>query len=165
MLPITSSRPRIEFCSLLGSIDYDGAARCNHSRVPNRVAGRRGWRIESNAVFVFVQIVAQVGRRIVPADADIPCVKHLAQFVADQINNPLKVEFGSKPFLDAVNDRQLGIALARFFDRSGAVQRRRDVLSDEIKHSQIRVGVPDPRLVALDDDEPFQPLVYHERHA
>ena len=54
---------------------------------------------------------------VVPADADLACVEHLAQFIADQIDDGLEVQFGGQPLLDAVDDRQFGGAV--FGDCSG----------------------------------------------
>ena len=40
-----------------------------------------------------------------------PVLKHLAQLVAHQVDDGLEVELGGHALLDAVDDRQLGVAL------------------------------------------------------
>ena len=64
-------------------------------------------------------------RRIVPADADVARGEDLAQLVADEIDDRLEVELLGHPLLDAVDDRELGVALLgllqqRCVSRTGA---------------------------------------------
>ena len=62
-------------------------------------------------MLVFVEIVDRVGLRVVPADADVVGLEHLAQLVADEVDDRLEVELGRHPLLDAVDHRELGGAL------------------------------------------------------
>ena len=67
--------------------------------------------VDADAVFVFVQVVDPAGLRVAPSDADVSGAKNVAQFVADKIDDRLKVQLRSHPLLDAVDHRQLRVAL------------------------------------------------------
>ena len=47
-----------------------------------------------------------------------PVLKHLAQLVADQVDDGLEVELGGEALLDAVDDRQLGGALLGLLEQA-----------------------------------------------
>ena len=59
----------------------------------------------------------EIGLRIMNTDAYVTSVKYLVDLVADSFVDALDVELGSKGFLDAVDDRQLGIALFRLLQQ------------------------------------------------
>jgi hypothetical protein len=52
-------------------------------------------------MLVLVQRVHQVRLGLVPANSEIAGPEHLAQLVADQVDDRLKVELGGHSFLDA----------------------------------------------------------------
>ena len=64
------------------------------------------------------RIVQLIGARIVPADADVAGLEHLAQLVADQIDDRLEIELRGHPLLDAVDHRELGGALLGFLQQA-----------------------------------------------
>ena len=69
-------------------------------------------------MLVCVQVVNEVGLRVVPADADVAGVEDLAQLVADEVDDRLEVELGGHAFLDAVDHGQFGGALLRFLQQA-----------------------------------------------
>ena len=63
-----------------------------------------GGTLEALAVLVFVEVVNLLGLRVVPADADVVGLQHLAQLVADEIDDrPGNRARASHPLLDAVD--------------------------------------------------------------
>ena len=53
-----------------------------------------------------------------PADADVVGLQHLAQLVADQVDDGLEVERAGDALLDAVDHRHLGVALLGFLQQA-----------------------------------------------
>ena len=69
---------------------------------------------QAHAVLVRVEDVAPCRSSLVPpADADVAGVEHLAQLVADEVDDGLEVELGGHALLDAVDHRQLARCAAR----------------------------------------------------
>ena len=95
------------------------SAGASAASVKNEPARRRwrGRRVQAHTVLVFVQVMHQVGLRVVPADADLAGLEHLAQLVADQVDDGLEVELRGHALLDAVDHRQLGGALLGFLQQ------------------------------------------------
>ncbi len=83
------------------------------------LAGRAAHRrtAEPLAVLVVVRTQQLIGRWVVPADADVAGLEHLAQLVADEVDDRLEVELGRHPLLDAVDHRELGGALLGFLQQ------------------------------------------------
>ena len=73
--------------------------------------------VSRTPVLVLVHVMDKIGLCVVPADADVAGVEHLAQLVADQIDDGLEVELGRHALLDAVDDRELGGALLGFLQQ------------------------------------------------
>jgi hypothetical protein len=92
-------------------IEYKGLARSCECFAD--AAGLRGTRfdLQAFAMLVFVNVIHQAGFGIEPANADIAGLEYLAQFVADQIHNRLKIEFGGETLLDGVDDLQFSFVL------------------------------------------------------
>ncbi len=61
-----------------------------------------------------VQVVDQVIRCIVPADAQVASVQDLAQFVADQVNDRLEIQLRRQSLLDRVDNGKLAVRLLQF---------------------------------------------------
>ena len=53
----------------------------------------------------------QVRSFVVPVNGEVRCVEHLAQFVADQIDDRVEIQLGSETLLDRIDDGELGVAL------------------------------------------------------
>ena len=70
--------------------------------------GRDG---EAYAVLVLVQEMDFARLVIDPADADVVGLQNLPQLVADEVDDALEVERAGHPLLDAVDHRELGVAL------------------------------------------------------
>ena len=66
------------------------------------------------SVFIRVRVVDQVRLRIIDTNTHITVAKDLADLVADRIVDALNVQFRGKRSLNAVDDRQLGVALLGF---------------------------------------------------
>ncbi len=82
------------------------------------------------AAFVVVDVVNQVRFGVHPRNANVAGVEHFAQFVADEVDDGLEVEFGRHAFLDAVDHGQfrcapLGLLQEplRFVEQARALQR------------------------------------------
>ena len=73
--------------------------------------GGVGRNVQAHSVLVLVEVMDQIGLLVVPADAEVGGLEHLAQLVADQIDDRLEVELGRHALLDAVDDRELVRAL------------------------------------------------------
>ena len=65
-----------------------------------------------------VQIENPVVRCVVPPDADVAGRENLAQLVAHEVDDALEVERSCDALLDAVDHRQLGVALLGFLQQS-----------------------------------------------
>ena len=86
-----------------------GAVRLGRSRFARRKA---------HAVFVLVQVWIKFGFGSCQRMPMSSRFEHLAQLVADQVDDRLEVELGRHPFLDAVDQRQLGRALLGLLQQS-----------------------------------------------
>src|SRR5664280_731899 len=82
------------------------------------------------AVLAAVQVLDRPGLGVVPRDRQIVASKDLAQLVADEINDAAEVERAGHALLDAVDDRQLGVALfgllqqpLRLVEQAGVLER------------------------------------------
>ena len=78
-------------------------------------------------------------RLVIERDGHRLDVEDLAHLLADRLDDGLEVELSGQCVADLVDDRQLGIPLARLLDGPGASERRRDVLTDE--GQQVPVGL------------------------
>ena len=92
-------------------------------------------------------------------------VEDLLDLVADEVVHPLHVELRREARLDAVDDRQLGVALAGLLDGADAAQGGRDVLADEREQVHVGLRVAVDRVVALDDEDPDGPSLCVQGHA
>ena len=73
---------------------------------------------EAHAVFELVKEVDFPRLVVEPADADVVALQHFAQLVADQVDDPLEVERAGHALLDAVDHRELGVALLGFLQET-----------------------------------------------
>ena len=62
-------------------------------------------------MLVLVQEVDFARLVVDPADADVVALQHLAQLVADEVDDALEVQRAGHALLDAVDHRELGVAL------------------------------------------------------
>ena len=98
-------------------VHHERLARCGQP-LPCAARCRRGGGHDlPDAVLVLIQVVKQVCRRIVPADADVAGAEHFAQLVADEVDDRLEVELGGDALLDAVDDGELGGALLALLEQ------------------------------------------------
>ena len=66
---------------------------------------------------------------------------------------------------DLVDDRQLGVALPRLLDGTGADERGADVLRDEDEQVDVLARVAPILAIGLDGDDPDRPAIGLQRHA
>ena len=149
----------------------DRLARDLHRRHAPCGDGATGARPQSLATPDDVELVDQVGLRVVPADADVVARKHLAQLVADDVDDRLEVELGGHPLLDAVDHRQLGVALLGFLQQALRLVEQARVLERDAHAGDDRLQQPDlaraERVLALeafDDDDADDAFVGDDLH-
>ncbi len=94
-----------------------------------------------------------------PTDTDIAGAEHLAQLVADEIDDGLEVELGRHPLLDAVDDRELGGALLGFLqqmlrlvEEARVLERDAHARGDRAEQAYLSLAERVFALVVLDDD-------------
>ena len=95
-------------------------------------------------MLVIVQLVEEVGFRVVPRNADVAGLENLAHLVADQVDDRLEVELGGHALLDAVDDRQLGRALLgllqqplRLVEQAGVFERHAHGGDDGLQQAHV----------------------------
>ena len=86
---------------------------------------------EAHTALDRVQEVDQAGRLVVDADVDDLRVEDVADPVADGVVDRLQLELTGERFLDAVDQCELCVALARLLDRPRSREGGADVLADE----------------------------------
>ena len=94
-------------------------------------AERNGLGLESLAFVDLVREGDQSGRVVVAGDEHRLCVEQDAEALADEFDDRLELELTAEGQADLVDQRQLGVALARLLDGPDAAQRGADVLADE----------------------------------
>ena len=84
--------------------------------------------------------------------------QHLAQLVADQVDDRLEVELAGHPLLDAVDDRELGVALLgllqqalRLVEEARVLQRDAHARGDGLQQAHFGFAEGVLALVVLDD--------------
>ena len=106
----------------------------------------------------------QPARLVVDGDADDLRVEHLADPVADEVVDRLRVELPGDRGLDAVDQRQLGVPLPGLLDEARVLERGADTAGE--RDEQPLVGVAE-RVLAVDvlqRDDPGRTAAGHERH-
>ena len=81
------------------------------------------------------------------------CVEYVADPVADGVVDRLQLELAGERFLDAVDQRELCVALARLLDRPRSREGGADVLADKREQLLVLLGVADVRQVGLHDED------------
>ena len=107
-----------------------------------------------------VQIQNPVVRCVVPPDADVTGRENLAQLVAHEVDDALEVERSGDALLDAVDHRQLGVALLGFLQQSlrlveqaSVLQRHAHAGGDGGQQALIRFAKRVVAIVVLERDE------------
>ncbi len=98
----------IEFSIIRRGVENDRLMRFLHHfkfSTGQRRDGRYG---DLLTVLTQVKIVHKVGFGVIPTDHQVGRVKDGTQFIADQVDDRLKVQLGSQTALDGINDLQLG---------------------------------------------------------
>ena len=98
---------------------------------------------EPHAVLVLVEVMQQAGVGVIPADADLAGPEHLAQLVADQVDDGLEVEFGRDALLDAVDDRELA-GVDQPFERLAQVRLARQMRGASFRRQPAPARTLDP---------------------
>ncbi len=91
-------------------------------------------------------------------------MEDVADLVADRVVDPLHVQLGGERCLDAVDDRELGIALLGFFqqplrlvEQSRVLERDAHAVGERLQ--QAHVGIAE-RVLPLDVDELISPRAW-----
>ena len=92
-------------------VEDDRRKRLAHPLARPAGQGNRRRDLQALAVLVLVQVMHHPGLGIHQADADVLGAQDLAQFVADQVDDGLEVEFRRHALLDAVDHGHFGRAL------------------------------------------------------
>ena len=120
---------------------------------------------EAHAALDRVGKAQHVGRLVVDGDVDDLSVEDVPQLVADAVVEGLHVELAGDDRLDAVDDRELGIAPPGLLDRACARERCADVLPDEGEQRLVPLAVRHVLRVRLDDQGTHRPALSLERSA
>ena len=122
-------------------------------------------------MFVFVQVVDGAALVIEPADSDVFGAQHLAQLVADQVDDGLEVEFGRDALLNGVDDRQFGGALLRFLqqplrlvEQARVLERHAHAGGDGRQQAHLGFAERVFALVVLQDDRAEDTIAAEDRH-
>src|SRR3989442_376229 len=91
-----------------------------HARARAAIANGMRFGMNSSPALELVEILDELGLRIAPADTNVLGAQDLAQLIADQVDDALEVERPGHALLNAVDHRELGVALenARLFDET-----------------------------------------------
>ncbi len=109
-LALVRSR-QVQDLRLCSRVRHDGLPRPDHLFPITVLQRRMGSDGQSLPMFILVKIMNKVRLLVVPADAKVTRVQHLAQLVTHQVDDGLEVQLRRQPLLDAVDDGQLGHAL------------------------------------------------------
>ncbi len=122
----------------------------------------KGLRFEGKtlSVLVGIGIVNQARPGIADANADISVLEDLADFVAHRVVDALDIELRRERRLDAVDDRELGVALfglleqaLRLVEEAGVFERHAHAVGEGLQ--QAHVGIRE-RVLAVHVHEPDQ---------
>ncbi len=98
------------------------------------------------AMLVFIKMNEQTRLKVMPADTDIFRMEHFSQLVAHQVNDGLEVQLGRQALLDAVDDRQFGIALLGLLEQAlglieqtGILERHAHAVGQCLQQAYIRI--------------------------
>ena len=108
--------------------------------------------------------MGQSGREVEDADVDDLRVEDLLDLVADDVVDRLQLELAGNRLLDAVDQRQLGVALARLVHQAGVFER--DAEAPRQRVEQLPVGLAERMLPidVLERDHARRPAFGDERH-
>ena len=81
-------------------------------------------KLQPLAVLDGIQNLGRAGLVVQPGNADIVALQHVAQLVADQVDDALEVERASDALLNAVDDRELAGALLELGRTIGTLRSR-----------------------------------------
>jgi len=123
-------------------------------------------------VLEFVQVVDDALLVVEPPDAELARFQHLAQLVADKIDDRLEIELGGHTLLDAVDHGELGGALLRLLEQALRLVEKARVLQRCAERSCHRRDQPDIRrrervlaFEVLDADVAKKPVAHDDGHA
>jgi hypothetical protein len=145
--------------SLVTIAEHDRLARAHHARprTPFARCGRRD--LLPDTVLVLVQIVRKIVDGVVPANAHVAGLEHLAQLVADEVDDRLELELRRHALLDAVDDGELRRSLLlgpeqalRLVEEPRIVQCRAEGCGDRRQNARVRLAVRVLVFVVLDGD-------------
>ena len=108
---------------------------------------------EAHAALDRVREVEQAGGLVEDGDVDDLCVEDVADPVADGVVDRLQLELAGERFLDAVDQRELCVALARLLDRPRSREGGADMLADEREQLLVLLGVANVRQVRLHGED------------
>ena len=130
-----------------GAVDDHGLA-FEHRPVDRPVEGighRR--KVHPHAVLVGVEDAPQARRLVAPRDHHVAGGKDFAQLVADEVDDGLEVKLGADALLDAVDDRQLGVArfgfleqTLRLVEEAGVLEGRAHAAGQRLEKAHVAVG-------------------------
>ena len=108
---------------------------------------------EAHAALDRVREVQQAGGLVEDGDVDDLCVEDVADPVADSVVDRLQLELAGERFLDAVDQRELCVALARLLDRPRSREGDADMLADEREQLLVLLRIANVRQVRLHDED------------
>ena len=131
-----------------------------------------GGQRDARAVLDLVEEVRRARVVVVPADADGVDVQHLAQLVADQLDDRLERERAGDSLLDAVDDGELGVALLGLLQQAlGLVEQARvlerdtHARGDRLQQTHVLLGERVLALVVLQPDHAEHAVAADDGHA
>ena len=157
---------------LLGLRAQQARLALGHDAVPRRARPDplRG-DAQALAMLHLVEVVQRAGSVVVPADAQVLRAQHLADLLAHQLDDAVKVELAGDALLDAVDDGQLGIALLGFFQQTlgfveaqRALQRHGHGRADGLQQAHLGVAIRVLALVVLHLDAADAAVADDQRH-
>ena len=105
-------------------------------------------------------------------DSHVLRMQHFAQLIAHQVDDALEIQRSGHPLLDAVDDRELGVALLGLLQQPLRLAEQPRTLQRHAHAGRHRAEQPDFRraervlaLEVLDVDRAEHPIVAQDRHA
>ena len=127
--------------------------------------------VMAHAVLEDVARVPLPALGVPPADADVAGGEHLAQLVADEVDDRLQLELGGHALLDAVDHREFGVALLgllqqalRLVEQARVLERRAQARDHGLQQAHGGLVERVLALEALDAHLADVALADHDRH-
>ena len=138
-----SSAP--DFRGIVQDLRPPGAQHALEGAIPLR-SPRFAWR-KTLAMFHAVEVLEEIGRGVVPGDAEVLALQHDTQLVAYQVDDRLEVKLRRHAFLDAVDHRQFGVALFGFLqqalclvEEARILERNAHAVGERLQQPNVRHG-------------------------